>query len=55
MSGLHLENLSKKYGTKSALNGVTLSVGTGEVIALIGPSGAGKSTLIRCINRMAAR
>ncbi len=52
MSGLHLENLSKKYGTKSALNGVTLSVGTGEVIALIGPSGAGKSTLIRCINRL---
>ena len=52
MPGLRLENLSKRYGTKSALNDVSLEVGEGEVIALIGPSGAGKSTLIRCINRL---
>ena len=52
MSGLQLDNLSKCYGAKTALHGVSLRVGEGEVIALIGPSGAGKSTLIRCINRL---
>ncbi len=52
MSGLQLENLSKRYGAKTALNEVSLRVGEGEVLALIGPSGAGKSTLIRCINRL---
>lgn len=54
MSGLRLENLVKRYGSKVALSGVSLEIGEGEVIALIGPSGAGKSTLIRCINRLVA-
>ena len=50
---LTVENLVKRYPTGDlALNGVSLSVGKGEVVALIGPSGAGKSTLIRCVNRL---
>jgi len=50
---LRLDGLSKKYKTGDlALNGVTLDVPKGQVLALIGPSGAGKSTLIRCINRL---
>lgn len=50
---LELENLEKRYPTGDlALQGVTLGVGSGEVVGLIGPSGAGKSTLIRCINRL---
>jgi phosphonate transport system ATP-binding protein len=52
MPSLVLENLSKRYGAKTALNSVQLRVEEGEMIALIGPSGAGKSTLIRCVNRL---
>jgi phosphonate transport system ATP-binding protein len=52
MPGLVLENLTKRYGGKAALRGVSLTVAEGQVVALIGPSGAGKSTLIRCINRL---
>ncbi len=52
MPGLHLENLTKRYGAKTALDGVNLDVSSGQVVALIGPSGAGKSTLIRCVNRL---
>ena len=49
---LEVRNLSKSYGEVRALSDVNLSVGRGELVALIGPSGAGKSTLLRCINRM---
>ncbi|RMG47936.1 MAG: phosphonate ABC transporter ATP-binding protein [Acidobacteria bacterium] len=49
---LEIEGLVKAYGRIAALRGVDLSLGRGEVVALIGPSGAGKSTLIRCVNRL---
>ena len=50
---LRIESLVKKYPTGDvALQGVSLQVPDGQVMALIGPSGAGKSTLIRCINRL---
>ncbi len=50
---LKLVDLSKRYATgDTALNGVSLTVAAGQVLALIGPSGAGKSTLIRCVNRL---
>ena len=47
---LALASISKRFGAHQALDGVSLAVETGEVIAIIGRSGSGKSTLLRCIN-----
>ncbi len=48
-----IHGLIKEYPKgPQALKGVDLTVGDGQIVALIGPSGAGKSTLIRCINRL---
>jgi phosphate transport system ATP-binding protein len=49
---LRVEHLNAWYGSKQALNDVSLSFPVRSVTAIIGPSGCGKSTLIRCLNRM---
>ena len=53
MSHFQLEALSVRHpaarGTALAIDGVSLSVGRGEVLAVIGPSGAGKTTLLHAI------
>jgi phosphate transport system ATP-binding protein len=47
-----VERLSVNYGSKRAVNEVTLPIRQGEVLALIGPSGCGKTTLLRSLNRL---
>jgi iron complex transport system ATP-binding protein len=47
---LKIESLSVDYGARRVLHDVSLSVQSGEILALIGPNGAGKSSLIRAVS-----
>jgi len=49
MSTIHIDSLSKSYGSTEALRDVSLEVQHGELFGLIGPDGAGKTTLIRIL------
>jgi ABC-2 type transport system ATP-binding protein len=49
MSALVLTAVTKKFGSLTAVNSVTLSVEPGEMFALVGPDGSGKTTVIRML------
>lgn len=52
MAIIEVKNVTKTFGTKVALDDVSLSIPEGKIFGLLGPNGAGKSTLIRIINRI---
>jgi polar amino acid transport system ATP-binding protein len=50
MSLVEIRDVTKRFGSLTVLDGVSLDIDEGEIIAIIGRSGSGKSTLLRCIN-----
>ena len=50
MARLALENVSKRFGSVLAVDGVDLEVAHGEFVVFVGPSGCGKSTMLRMIS-----
>lgn len=51
---IEVQNLTKRYGQHVALDGVSFSVGCGEVVGFLGPNGAGKSTTMRILTTFMA-
>ena len=47
---LEVRDVHKSFGSLEVLRGVGLTVGKGDVVAILGPSGSGKTTLLRCMN-----
>lgn len=52
MALIECKNVCKNFGTKVALDNVSLDVSEGKIYGLLGPNGAGKTTMIRIINRI---
>ncbi len=46
------EGVHKRFGRLEVLKGISLEVGSGDVMCMIGPSGSGKSTFLRCVNHL---
>ena len=49
MARIQLENVTKKFGKVTALDGVSLDIKDKEFFVLFGPAGAGKTTMLNCI------
>lgn len=47
---LELKNITKKFGSRTILNKLNLTIPDREILAIVGPSGAGKTTLLRCLS-----
>ena len=46
---IDVQNLTKQYGRNTALNDISFSIDTGEIVAFLGPNGAGKTTTMRIL------
>ena len=51
---LDARGVVKRFGGLTAVDGVDISVGAGELVGLIGPNGSGKTTLFDCLSRISA-
>src|ERR1700683_76545 len=54
MSEIDVRDITKTFGTFTAVDGISFDVGAGEILGLLGPNGAGKSTLIRMLTTLIA-
>jgi len=52
MIAIDVQNIVKKFGAFTAVNGISFQVPAGEIFGLLGPNGAGKSTLIRMMTTL---
>lgn len=46
---LEIKNLTKRFGSRTIIDDLSMTVKDNEIMAIVGPSGAGKTTLLRCI------
>ena len=53
-AAVHIEGVTKRFGSTRALAGVDLDVPEGTVFGLLGPNGAGKTTLVRVLATLLA-
>jgi ABC-2 type transport system ATP-binding protein len=51
---IKVENIVRKFGSTTAIDGITFSVEEGEVFGVLGPNGSGKTTLVRLLNGVLA-
>jgi len=51
-SAIEIHNLTKRYGTKTAVAGLNLRIGWGEIFGLLGPNGAGKTTTVNVLSTL---
>ena len=49
---LEIEDLTRRFGARTAVDGISLHIPAGQMVGVIGRSGAGKSTLLRMLNRL---
>ncbi len=49
---IQIANLVKKFGDRTAVDGISLEIGQGEIFGLLGPNGAGKTTMIRMLTML---
>jgi osmoprotectant transport system ATP-binding protein len=49
---IDIEGLTKRYGSATVVDGVSMSIARGSITVIVGTSGSGKSTLLRMINRL---
>ena len=47
---IEIKNLTKVYGAQKAIDGISFSIGAGEIVGFLGPNGAGKSTTMKILS-----